>query len=121
MDINNISIEEFNRFKEFLNTEELDQVLKFKRELNNPLKEESLEKAIVCPHEIIFTINANVLTENEKGELTSTKEICVKNYHIPVPIDKNYQEYMHIFFKYIEEQIINCIDKTDQEISLKKE
>lgn len=114
MDINNISPEELEKFKEFVSKEELDRVFKFKQEFNNPLKDEELKKVVSCPHEIVFTINANVLTENEKGELTGTKEICVKNYHIPVPIDKDYKEYMSVFFKYIEDQIINCINKTDK-------
>jgi hypothetical protein len=114
MDLNNISPEELRKFQEFISQEELDNVLKFKQEFNNPMKQETIEKAIACPHEIVFTINANVLTENEKGELTGTKEICVKNYHIPVPIDKDYKEYMSVFFKYIEDQIINCINKTDE-------
>lgn len=120
MDINNISQEELERFKEFISQEELDKVLKFKQEFNNPLKEEELEKVISCPHEIVFTINANVLTENEKGELTGTKEICVKNYHIPVPIDKDYKEYMSVFFKYVEDQIVNCINKTEETMEQKK-
>ena len=114
MDIDNIPPEQLEKFKEFVSQADLDRILKFKQEFNNPLKEEELEKVISCPHEIVFTVNANVLTENEKGELTGTKEICVKNYHIPVPIDRDYKEYMSAFFQYIEDQIIDCIKKTDK-------
>jgi hypothetical protein len=67
--------------------------------------DESDEKLISCPHEIVFTINANVLAENDKGELVSSKEICSKKYHIPVPIDKNYHIFMTAFFQYLE----NCL------------
>lgn len=63
------------------------------------------EKLLQCPHEIVFTIIAHVLEENEKGETIGTKEICQKNYHIPVPPNNDYNLYMESFFRYLEESI----------------
>lgn len=68
----------------------------------------SSKKLISCPHEIVFKITANVLEENEKGELIRSKEICTKNYHIPVPIDQDYNVYMKTFFTFLE----GCLEKS---------
>lgn len=66
------------------------------------------DKLLICPHEIIFTVIAHVMEENDKGELVSSKEICKKNYHIPVPPNNDYNRYMDAFFKHIE----NCISSS---------
>ena len=63
------------------------------------------KKLIDCPHEIVFTVNANVLMQNEKGEHIGTEEICVKNYHIPVPIDQDYHIFMKSFFDHLQKAI----------------
>jgi hypothetical protein len=62
-------------------------------------------KLLSCAHEIIFSITANVMEENEHGETTRCVEVCNKNYHIPVPPLKDYNVYMDTFFKFLE----NCI------------
>ena len=72
---------------------------------------ENNKKLIQCSHEIVFSVNASVLMENEKGELTDTKEVCSKNFHIPVPINKDYQIFMKTFFDHIE----NCLITSTQE------
>lgn len=59
-------------------------------------------KLLICPHEIVFTLIAHVMEENDKGELVSSKEICKKNYHIPVPPEHDYNKYMDAFFKHVE-------------------
>jgi hypothetical protein len=71
-------------------------------------------KLISCPHEIIFTINANVVEENEEGETKGSKELCVRTYHIPVPTDVDYTEYMNSFFAFFEDLLLQTIDKTNQ-------
>ena len=71
-------------------------------------------KLIDCPHEIVFTVNANVLAQNEKGEHISTEEICVKNYHIPVPIDQDYHVFMSGFFQHIERSIESSYSQTTE-------
>ena len=58
-----------------------------------------------CRHELIFNINANVLEADELGNAIATKAICTKNYHIPVPSDKDYNVYMAAFFEYLEQCI----------------
>jgi hypothetical protein len=69
------------------------------------------KKLIDCPHEIIFKVTANVLEENKEGQLVSSKEICTKDYHIPVPADKDYKEYMNIFFDFLENGLASSADK----------
>ena len=76
-----------------------------KEELNGENK-----KLIECPHEIIFKVTANVLEENKDGQLVSSKEICTKDYHIPVPADKDYKEYMNIFFEFLVLLLINFVN-----------
>lgn len=71
------------------------------------------KKLIECAHEIIFNITAHVMAEDEKGEVTSSVEICTKNYHIPVPFNKDYKSYMSIFFDHLEKSIINTISETN--------
>lgn len=60
------------------------------------------KKLVSCRHEIIFNINARVLEEDEAGNPVSTTAIATKNYHIPVPSDKDYNIYMKSFFEYLE-------------------
>jgi hypothetical protein len=70
-------------------------------------------KLIQCTHEIVFTVTARVLEENLKGEIIGEKEVCIKTYHIPVPIDKDYNNYMSTFFKYLEDKMIETIDHSN--------
>lgn len=77
-------------------------------------KSMSPQKLISCRHEIVFDITANVLQENEEGEVIGTTKICRKNYHIPVPADKDYDEYMVAFFDYLENCIANTASTVNQ-------
>lgn len=115
MDINEPELlrENIDRLKN-LTKQDVDDILFAKKKFSNPIKEDSLEKLIDCAHEIVFSINANVLMQNEKGEHVGTREICVKNYHIPVPIDKDYNNYMSVFFEYLEKKIIESIADTNK-------
>lgn len=125
MDIENntdLIKDQIENFKELTqSSEKIDEILEYKRQFENPTADEKIEKLIDCPHEIIFTINAKVLAQNEKGELIDTREISVKNYHIPVPIDKDYKNYMAIFFKYLEDKIIDAVDYSNKNSQDKKE
>ena len=71
-------------------------------------------KLIQCTHEIVFTVTARVLEENLKGEIVGEKEVSIKTYHIPVPIDKDYSSYMSTFFKYLEDKMIETIDHSNE-------
>ena len=64
------------------------------------------KKLTNSPHEIVFDITASVFEENLKGELVGTKEICTKKFHIPVPIDKDYEIFMTTFFNHLEKCIL---------------
>lgn len=66
---------------------------------------EGTKKLISCKHEIVFNIRARVLEEDDTGQTVGTKSICVKNYHIPVPSDKDYDIYMKTFFDHLEKCI----------------
>jgi len=66
----------------------------------------STTKLTNSPHEIVFDITASVFEENSKGELVGTKEICTKKFHIPVPIDKEYELFMKTFFTHLEQCIL---------------
>lgn len=106
--------EQIEKYKKILSesfrhvdTSDPNKVLEFLQQ--NYIKDipniERPEKVLSCPHEVVFTVIANVLEENEKGETIGSKEICQKNYHIPVPAMHDYNIYMDSFFKFLE----NCI------------
>lgn len=80
----------------------------------SPVDEHNLEKLISCPHELVFNVKAHVLEENEKGEVIGTKEIMVKNYHIPVPPGIEYNKYMDSFFKFLENCILSAANHTQE-------
>lgn len=94
--------------------EDIDSVISHKQIFDDPTRDEELKKLINSPHEIVFTVNAHVLTENEKGEITGSREISIKNYHIPVPVDKDYKHYMSVFFEYLENSILSSINKANE-------
>lgn len=71
----------------------------------------SSSKLIECQHEIIITVIGKVYEENDEGETVSAKEICQKNYHIPVPPLQDYNEYLSGFFTHLENCIIQSADQ----------
>lgn len=73
------------------------------------------QKVATTPSEIVFDITAKVLSENEKGETVNTKEIMTKKFHIPVPIDKDHNKFMNVFFKHIEEALLDSTKKAYEE------
>lgn len=91
----------------------IDEIIEAKRQ-EDPTIDENPIKLIDTAHEIIFTVTAHALSQNEKGELIDSKEISVRNYHIPVPIDKDYKHYMHVFFSYLEEKIVSAIHEANK-------
>ena len=76
------------------------------------------KKLISCRHEIIFNINARVVEEDETGNPVAIRSIATKNYHIPVPSDKDYDVFMNTFFEFLE----SCLaDSTKYSMSTNKE
>jgi len=94
----------------------IDQLLELVKEqyagypLANEINQE-YEKLIDCRHEIIITVNARVVEQDESGNPIGTKEICKQNYHIPVPAKKDYHVYMSGFFTKLQQ----CIMTSDKE------
>ena len=69
--------------------------------------ETSPKKLIDCPHEVIFSVEANIMKQNEKREHVGSVMIHKRNFHIPVPIGKNPEEYMEVFLKHFEQALVN--------------
>ena len=120
MDINNT--DHIESFKKLVDSPDiLESILDYTKELDNPADEFKTKKLIACPHEIIFTITAQTLSQNDKGEIIESKDICVKNYHIPVPIDKDYHNYMEVFFDYLEKKILESVSDSNETAQDNKE
>jgi len=67
-------------------------------------------KLIECRHEIIISVLAHVLEEDDTGQTVGSKEICKKNYHIPVPSHQDYQIYLMGFFNFLEKCMSSSIE-----------
>lgn len=63
------------------------------------------QKLIDCRHEIVMSLTAFVYQQDDEGKDIAAAEICKKNFHIPVPANQDYHEYMRGFFSFLE----NCI------------
>ena len=57
------------------------------------------------PHEIRVYVNIETSTVNEKGYIDELKDITKKSYHIPVPPEKNYEEFIDKFVQYFETKL----------------
>lgn len=68
----------------------------------------NIKKLTDSPHEIVFDITATVFEENNKGEIIGTKEISTQKYHIPVPVDQNYDIFMKTFFMHVQDCLLNA-------------
>lgn len=82
---------------------------------------ENHAKLIECRHEILIGVTANIMEEDDMGQLVGSKEICKKNYHIPVPSDKDYNHYLKGFFDFLETCMSSSIDKANENTPNKKE
>lgn len=68
-------------------------------------------------HEIVFDIKGMVFAENEKGQLTQTKEVVQKTYHIPVPPHLSYSAYCEQFFALFEKILADSAKQTNKEFN----
>jgi len=91
----------------------LESILK-QNSLANEISQE-YDKLLECPHELVITVNAKVLEQDETGNVVGINEICKQNYHVPVPQNKNYHEYMAGFF----DRLQKCIMESDKEATEK--
>jgi hypothetical protein len=69
------------------------------------------QKLIDCRHEIVMSLTAFVYQQDDEGKDIAAAEICRKNFHIPVPANQDYNEYMKSFFSFLE----NCITQSATE------
>lgn len=72
-------------------------------------------KLIECRHEIVISVIAHVLEDDDEGQTIGSKEICKKNYHIPVPSNKDYHEYMNGFFQFLEGCMSSSVNQLDSD------
>jgi Na+-translocating ferredoxin:NAD+ oxidoreductase RnfG subunit len=91
----------------------LESILK-QNSLSNEIEQE-YEKLLDCPHELVITVTAKVLEQDETGNVVGINEICKQNYHVPVPQNKDYHEYMAGFFNRLQK----CIVESDKEATEK--
>lgn len=57
------------------------------------------------PHEIRVSLSVEISSIDEKGYLDEVKELIKKNYHIPVPPEKDYMEYAEKFISNFEDKL----------------
>lgn len=84
--------------------------------LANEISQE-YEKLLDCRHEIVITVTAKVLEQDETGNPVGMKEICKQNYHIPVPQNKHYHEYMAGFFEHLQKCIMTSDHQATEQAS----
>lgn len=72
-------------------------------------------KLIECRHEIVISVIAHVLEDDDEGQTIGSKEICKKNYHIPVPSNRDYNEYLAGFFNFLEGCMSSSVNQLDSE------
>jgi hypothetical protein len=99
-----------NLIKKFLEDVQSGAIKDNNQFYKDSVPDDTPQKKIDCPHELLFTISATAMEQNDKGEAVSTREICTKNYHIPVPIDKDYNKFMTTFFEYLEAKLLESVN-----------
>lgn len=63
---------------------------------------EGQAKKIDCVHEIVFNINASIYSSTENPGQDECKGIYTRNYHIPVKDNTDTNEFIRIFFAFLE-------------------
>lgn len=71
------------------------------------LVDQSKDKKIDCPREIVFKIEGTVLNQNDKQEITGAEFIFDQSYHIPVPTGVEYQTFVNAFISRFVESLEN--------------
>jgi hypothetical protein len=67
----------------------------------------------IAPHEITFSLKAEVSEVDDKGYLSSVKEVVNKYYHVPVKAKEDWELYMNKFF----EKFHNSLENVCQELN----
>jgi hypothetical protein len=72
-------------------------------------------KLIDCRHEILIKVTAHVIEQDAIGNTVGTKEVCQKNYHIPVPEHKDHNVYLSGFFDFLEGCMSQSVESQTEE------
>jgi hypothetical protein len=64
------------------------------------------------PHEIRVSMTIEISEVDEKGYLKETKEMIKKNYHIPVPAQKDYNTYVQKFTSRFQQKLTETCQET---------
>jgi hypothetical protein len=89
-----------DNLEKILDKDEFEEIKhRFETQLN--LFPEST-KLISCAHEIVFAVTANVLEENKEGQNVGSVELLSQTYHMPVPQDKHYIDFVNAFMEFFE-------------------
>lgn len=107
MDLDNTSKEELVKLLEQIRDQQ-DSRANF-----NANEIDENQKLFDSRHEIVFSIIANVIEQDEAGQAVASRHICRKNYHIPVPATKDYNEYMAAFFDFLEKCLSDSTNKAN--------
>lgn len=94
------------KIKDILNDPEKRQEFLGYEELNT-----SPKKLIDCSHEIVFSVEANILEQNEKHENVASTLIHKRNFHMEVPPKVDPTEYMEGFLKHFEQCLLQTKEK----------
>jgi hypothetical protein len=77
-------------------------------------------KLISCPHEIVFSVTANVLEENKEGQSVGSVELLSQTYHMPVPEDKNYIDFVNAFMEFFEKTMAESYNEANKNTEKKE-
>lgn len=108
MEIDNISKEDLIKLLDQIKNQQDSRANFNAEELNEN------QKLFDCRHEIVFSIVANVIEQDDAGQAVASRHICRKNYHIPVPATKDYNEYMGAFFEFLEQALADSAKKANE-------
>jgi hypothetical protein len=68
----------------------------------------------IAPHEITFTLKAEVSEIDDKGYLGDIKQIVEKYYHVPVKAKDDWEVYMNKFFDKFHHSLENVCQELNQ-------
>ena len=107
-----------DNLEKILNKDEFEEIKhRFETQLN--LFPEST-KLISCDHEIIFSVTANVLEENKEGQNVGSVELLSQTYHMPVPKDKYYIDFVNAFMEFFEKTMADSYNEAGKNTANKE-
>jgi hypothetical protein len=68
----------------------------------------------IAPHEITFSLKAEVSEIDDKGYLGDIKEVVNKYYHVPVKAKDDWEIYMNKFFDKFHQSLENVCQELNQ-------